>query len=201
MEDGWVKVRDMEKEEDKRYEEFLRMYSIGGSVRESCVGSGLSRGEHEGRLLVDMEYGRRFRGAGADYADLLEEELHRRAVRGDMKRGSKSDTLLMFALKMRRPEYRDRVGGVVEGGVGMDVRRVSMGLSRVMRSMGSKGLRLGNPVIDLLGHIGVEEEEGEVGIKEEAVNMPLIGSGVLKKPRMVVRGRGRSVKVRSKSDG
>jgi hypothetical protein len=111
-------------EKQKRFLDAFRQF---GTIRDACKATGIGRHNHYGWLVTDEEYRKEFAGADADFCDALEGELYRRGVEGIDEplyfRGQKtgdtvkrySDTLLLAALRARRPEKFDsNFDGVVE---------------------------------------------------------------------------------------
>jgi hypothetical protein len=101
---------------------FLVAYAELGTIRHASEAADCSRGMHSAWLREQPVYAAAFEGAQAAYVELLEAEVHRRAVEGVEEpvgwykgvAGGKirrySDNLLMFKLKAVAPDrYRDRV--------------------------------------------------------------------------------------------
>jgi len=98
----------------------LETYAANGNLTESCRIAGVSRSAHYDRMANDPTYVERFEAANDAATDLLIAEARRRAVTGveepvgwyqgvaggTIRRFS--DNLLMFLVKERRPEFRDR---------------------------------------------------------------------------------------------
>lgn len=81
---------------------FLRILRNSGVIREAAEAAGITPQQVRGAMRRDSEFAASVQDALEDHTDLLEAELIRRALAG-------SDLLMMFKMKQRRPEYRERV--------------------------------------------------------------------------------------------
>lgn len=111
----------------KRQAAFLAALEACGTIRGAARAAQVARQCHYTWLKEDPTYEERYRGADQVATDSLIEEATRRAVKGvgdvvlfggqpvkvsgkTLVRRRFSDNLLMFLIKAKRPEYRDRVG-------------------------------------------------------------------------------------------
>lgn len=101
--------------EEKRYAEFLDHLSENGLIKEACQYAGLSRLQVKRRIREDHEFRALYEEAYELGTDAIEDEATRRATIGTLEpvffKGrrvatirKKSDLLMMFILKARRPE-------------------------------------------------------------------------------------------------
>jgi len=102
----------------------IKALSLKGTIRAAVSAAKISWPTHYNWLKSDPDYAEAVEIAKHVYADTLEEEMHRRAVKGVTKgiyyRGQMidteqeySDTLLIVALKGARPEkYKDNPQGI-----------------------------------------------------------------------------------------
>lgn len=107
--------------DEERKERFLRILAATGVVSRAVEGTGVSRFTVYEHRKNDADFRRRWEEADEAYADALEAEAYRRAVKGVEepvfyqgevcgKIRRYSDSLLAQQLKARRPErYRERV--------------------------------------------------------------------------------------------
>ena len=79
----------------------LAAYAELGIVARACEAAGIARCTWYDWVNSDPEFAQAVREAEEAAIDSLEQEARRRAKAG-------SDVLLMFCLKAKRPEYRDR---------------------------------------------------------------------------------------------
>ena len=98
----------------------LEHFAKTGNLTESCQMSGLARSTHYKLLDINPKYAEAFTIADNASTDLLLKEARRRAITGVVEKtgwykgvsGGEvtkySDNLLMFLLKERRPEFRDK---------------------------------------------------------------------------------------------
>lgn len=134
----------MSKFTPKKKEEFLEYLRQGWSVSASAGKIGLSRQALYAQRLLDAEFAQVWEDALEVGTDIFEDELKRRAVEGTEKpvfyRGEIvghikefSDTLLIVALKARRPEkYRERFDIEIK-----DARkRAELAIEQMMREAG-----------------------------------------------------------------
>jgi hypothetical protein len=114
----------------KRKAAFIEALAELGRVDLACKRSGLPRSTLYKQRKVDAKFAKAVDAAVDESVILLEDEAHRRAVKGTKKPvyylGQKigeiaeySDTLLIFLLKARRPDvYRERWTGELTGADG-----------------------------------------------------------------------------------
>ena len=107
---------------------FLRHYATGATLTESYKVSGLARSTYRDLRDNDEEFAEWLKGAEESSTDLMLTEAFRRGVRGVPEptgwyKGDAggtvqrySDNLLMFLLKERRPEFRDKFELTGQGG-------------------------------------------------------------------------------------
>ncbi len=100
---------------------FLEAYAKTGNVSTAAEASNIDRSYHYRWMLSDPKYPEAFESAKGQALEVIEAELHRRAVEGveepvgwyQGKPGGTvkrySDNLLMFMLKKLNPAYRDKV--------------------------------------------------------------------------------------------
>lgn len=82
---------------------FLDSYAATGRVRRACEVAGISRELHYHKLASDLAYKKAFTQIHQQLADVIEDELFRRAIEGE------SDAVLMFLARGFMPDkYRDR---------------------------------------------------------------------------------------------
>lgn len=110
---------------------FLAAYAAVGTVRQACAIAGLSRETHYHKLETDPVYQKAVAQAEKQSCDLIEDELFRRAIRGEPEpifhQGEqvatilrKSDALLMFLARGAMPDrYRERVTAEVSGTINL----------------------------------------------------------------------------------
>ncbi len=90
---------------------FLAAYGKLGAVTYACQAAGIYPSTFYRWKRDDEEFAQSVRALDDEVTDRLEAEAHRRAM-------ARSDTLLIFLLKARRPEvYRERRDVTVEGGL------------------------------------------------------------------------------------
>jgi len=91
-----------------RMKDFLEAYTKCGRVNRACEIAEIDRGTHYHHLANDAEYQQAFAEAQRRRADLIEDEIVRRAI------DCESDTLLMFLARGAMPErYRERISSEV----------------------------------------------------------------------------------------
>lgn len=106
------------KMEEKRWAEFIDSLSEHGIIIEACHHSGVSRYELRRRRNSDPEFEELYQEAYELGTDAIEDEATKRATKGTNEpvfwKGrriatirKKSDLLMMFILKKRRPEFRE----------------------------------------------------------------------------------------------
>lgn len=113
-------TRTREKTTAAKKKLMLAAFAKTGTVLQACNKAGVGRRTHYEWLDEDPAYAAQFEDAGQAFADLLEDEMLRRAVEGNKRpivyKGKVigairefSDVLLAMALKAARPEkYRDK---------------------------------------------------------------------------------------------
>jgi hypothetical protein len=82
---------------------FLAAFCQSGRIVRACKEAGIHWTSHYHWLKHDKDYPAAFETAKQIAADYLEGEVYRRAT----MKNKPSDILLMFAMKARKPEYRD----------------------------------------------------------------------------------------------
>jgi len=91
-----------------RRKDFLEAYTKCGRVNRACEIADIARDSHYKWLANDPEYQQAFAEAQQRRADLIEDEIVRRAIECE------SDTLLMFLARGAMPErYRERISSEV----------------------------------------------------------------------------------------
>jgi hypothetical protein len=130
------------KRENPKQEAFLAAYASCGIISQAAAAAGINRVSHLRWKRDDPQYARRFKRAGRQAREALEQEARRRAVegwietktvteiKGEERRVTEttvkrrvSDSLLMFMLKGAWPDkYGDKIrhsGGIsADGGTG-----------------------------------------------------------------------------------
>lgn len=139
---------------------FLLLLAEGYSIGEAAKAQGLSRRSAYDLKQKDEEFAEAWDDAREEFTELLEREVWARAIgkpRTVMdKKGNvheievASDILLMFALKARKPEYRDSMNVSVE-----HRRKITVNLLPVVKDEKSGQLRLADDVdaesVEVLG--------------------------------------------------
>jgi hypothetical protein len=128
---------------------FIETLSNTGNVRVACQAASVDRSEVYRRRGFDQPFRDRWETALDQYVEVLEAELHRRAVQGVEKKKSHfykgklvgtdtvrefSDVLLIFRLKALRPDvYRDRyeVTHKTDDDVDAEIKRLDAELTRL----------------------------------------------------------------------
>jgi hypothetical protein len=106
------------KMEERSWAEFLDSLSEHGIITEACHHSGISRQQLRKRRNTDPDFEAAYQEAYELGTEAIEDEATKRATKGTNEpvfwKGrriatvrKKSDLLLMFILKKRRPEFRD----------------------------------------------------------------------------------------------
>jgi hypothetical protein len=91
----------------ERQERFLEALRLTGNVTEAAREAGISRSRAYQVRAADEAFALRWRDACLSLGDRIEAEAVRRALEGVEERGTVrryNDALLMFLLKMRRPD-------------------------------------------------------------------------------------------------
>ncbi len=150
----------------KKRAEFLKVLSRTGNVTHAARAVGMSRQGVYDAKYADEEFSKKWDDAVEQAIDLLEIEARRRAFKGTRKpvffQGRQcghireySDSLMMFLIKGKRPEYateRREVSGRDGGPV--EVRNLSDG-------------EIDSKLSQLLGKAGIDSAPGGTGEAEE----------------------------------
>lgn len=89
-------------------EAFCIALAATGRIDQACKAAGIARSSAFKWRKLHEAFAERWVEALDEGTTVLEDEMVRRAVDGDTSASKKSDVLLIFALKARRPEiYRD----------------------------------------------------------------------------------------------
>jgi hypothetical protein len=116
----------------KNKEKWLEVHRQFGIVTATCRKTKIGRSTVYDWLAEDPEFAKLKDEAEKEAIELLEGEARRRAHKGTLRpvfyRGEKcgaireySDSLMMFILKAKKPEYRDRVTNEITGPDGKPV--------------------------------------------------------------------------------
>jgi hypothetical protein len=118
-------------QQKEKQQTFLAAYLREGTIYHACLAADIGRRTHYDWVKKDAVYKKLFEEAQACYLEILEREADRRAREGtEIPVGfykdipgayvkEYSDTLLMFRLKRRDPEYRERVDVSHSGTLGV----------------------------------------------------------------------------------
>lgn len=126
-------ARQKRKESQER---FIQAYLKEGTIFHACLAAGISRSCHRKWIKEDKDYSALFDEAYQAYTELMEREADRRAMEGlkvpvGFYQGQASeyvkqysDILLIFRLKRRDPQYRDRYDVNHSGSLGVVEKKV-----------------------------------------------------------------------------